>query len=84
MDAVSDMPETAPTEPGLPEKRRKRAWLKYASAALCGALLMLAVLLLLKKAVFPEEAHSDPTTDVKYDNISGEPIGGRFEITWVE
>ena len=84
LDAASSMSKTAPEEPVLPEKRRTQAWPKYAAAALCGALLMLAVLLVLKKAAPPEEAHSEPTTDVKYDNISGEPIGGRFEITWVD
>ena len=84
VETGADLPDEEPIEPVLPEKRRTRAWPKYAAAALCGALLMLAVLLLLKKTLTPEEAHSEPTTDVKYDNISGEPIGGRFEITWVD
>ena len=45
------------------EKRCTRAWLKYMVAALCGALLMLAILLMLK---LPEDTHNEPTSEVKY------------------
>ena len=39
VDTVPTPPEVEPREPVIPEKRHTRAWLKYAIAALCGALL---------------------------------------------
>ena len=84
VEAISDLPEVAPTEPVLPEKRRTRVWLKYAIAALCGALLMLAVLLLLKKPVSPE-ASVDVTwlTDLDVDYVgSNLEQGEGFDFTW--
>lgn len=78
---VSAPPEVASREAVIPEKRRTRAWLKYAAAALCGALLMLAILLMLK---LPEDTHNEPTSEVKYDNISGVSFGEPFDITWFD
>ena len=79
--ASPDLPEAEPTEPVIPEKRRPRAWLKYAVAALCGALLMLAILLMLK---LPEDTHNEPASEVKYDDISGVSFGEPFDITWFD
>ena len=79
VESVSTPPEVALTEPLIPEKRRTRAWLKYAAAALCGALLMLAILLILK---LPEDTHNEPTSEVKYDDISGVSFGEPFDLTW--
>ena len=79
VESVSTPPEVALTEPLIPEKRRTRAWLKYAAAALCGALLMLAILLILK---LPEDTHNETTSEVKYDDISGVSFGEPFDLTW--
>lgn len=48
VETTSDEPEAVPVETVISEKHRPRAWLKYMVAALCGALLMLAILLMLK------------------------------------
>ena len=81
VETVSAPPEVEPREPVIPEKRRTRVWLKYAAAALCGALLMLAILLILKP---PEDTHNEPTSEVKYDDISGVSFGEPFDFTWVD
>ena len=79
VETVSALPEVESTELVIPEKRRTRAWLKYAAAALCGALLMLAVLLMLKPL---KDTHNEPTSEVKYDDISGVSFGEPFDLTW--
>ena len=81
VEAAPDEPEAEPTEPVIPEKCRPRAWLKYAVAALCGSLLMLAILLMLKQ---PKDTHSEPTSKVKYEDISGASFGEPFDFTWVD
>ena len=81
VETVSTPPEVELTEPLTPEKRRTRVWLKYAVAALCGALLMLAILLMLK---LPEDTHNELTSEVKYDDISGVSFGEPFDITWFD
>lgn len=81
VEAAPDLPEAEPTEPITSEKRRLRTWLKYAAAALCGALLMLAILLMLKQ---PKDTHSEPTSEVKYDDVSGVSFGEPFDFTWVD
>ena len=81
VETISTLPEMEPQEPVIPEKRRTRVWLKYAVAVLCGALLMLAILLMLK---LPEDTHNEPTSEVKYDNISGVSFGEPFDITWFD
>lgn len=80
-EAVPTLPEARPTESVVPEKRRPRTWLKYVAAALCGALLMLAILLMLK---LPEDTHNEPASEVKYDDISGVSFGEPFDITWFD
>ena len=42
---------------------------------------MLAILLILK---LPEDTHNEPTSEVKYDDISGVSFGGTFDITWFD
>ena len=81
VETVPDLPETTTAEPVIPETRRPRAWLKYAAAALCGALLMLAILLMLK---LPEDAHNEPASEIKYDDVSGVSFGEPFDFTWVD
>ena len=81
VEVTPDLPEAEPTEPVIPEKRRPRAWLKYVVAVLCGALLMLAILLMLK---LPEDTYNEPTSEVKYDDISGVSFGETFDITWFD
>lgn len=80
----SDLPEAAPNEPVIPKKRHVRTWLKYAAAALCGALLMLAVLLLLKKPDLSETS-VDVTwlTDMDVDHVGDITKQGEgFDFTW--
>ncbi len=81
VEIVSAPPEVESREAVILEKRCTRAWLKYVAAALCGALLMLAILLMLK---LPEDTHNEPTSEVKYDNISGVSFGEPFDITWFD
>ena len=72
-----------PTESVVPEKRHTRAWLKYAVAALCGALLMLAALLLLKKPDLSEKAVDITSlTDMEADYFDVEKQGEGFDFTW--
>lgn len=81
VEAVSDEPEAVPVETVISEKHRPRAWLKYMVAALCGALLMLAILLMLK---LPEDTHNEPASEIKYDDVSGVSFGEPFDFTWVD
>ena len=32
----------------------------------------------------PEDTHNEPTSEVKYDNISGVSFGEPFDITWFD
>ena len=81
VETTSDEPEAVPVETVISEKHRPRAWLKYMVAALCGALLMLAILLMLK---LPEDTHNEPTSEIKYDDVSGVSFGEPFDFTWVD
>ena len=81
VEGVSTPPGMEPTESVVPEKRHTRVWLKYAAAALCGALLMLAILLMLK---LPEDTHNEPASEIKYDDVSGVSFGEPFDFTWVD
>ena len=83
-EAVSDLPDVEPAEPAGPEKRRTRAWLKYAAAALCGTLLMLAALLLLKKPDSSEKSGNVKTfKDLKTEYVGDawKDMDG-FDFTW--
>ena len=81
---VSAPPEVELTEPLIPEKRRTRAWLKYAAAALCGALLMLAIILLLKKSDSSEKTVDvQQLTDMDVDHVGDiRKQGEGFDFTW--
>lgn len=81
VETTSDEPEAVPVETVISEKHRPRAWLKYMVAALCGALLMLAILLMLK---LPEDTHNEPASEIKYDDVSGVSFGEPFDFTWVD
>lgn len=83
VETVSAPPEVEPREAVIPEKRRTRAWLKYAAAALCWALLMLAALLLLKKPDLSEKAVDITSlTDMEADYFDVEKQGEGFDFTW--
>ena len=84
VEAAPDEPEAEPTEPVIPEKRRPRAWLKYAAAALCGALLMLALLLILKKPDSSEKSVDvKRITDLEVDHVGDiRKQGEGFDFTW--
>ena len=84
VEATPDLLEVETIKPVIPEKRCPRAWLKYAATALCGALLMLALLLILKK---PDS--SEKSVDVKrITNLEVDHVGdiGKqgegFDFTW--
>ena len=81
VEATPDLLEVEPIKPVISEKHRPRAWLKYMVAAICGALLMLAILLMLK---LPEDTHNEPTSEIKYDDVSGVSFGEPFDFTWVD
>ena len=82
-EEVFALPESAPAEIALPEKRRPRAWLKYAAAALCGALLMLAITLVLKKSSFSGELSPIQLDSLEQDDSSN-PLnrGSGFDFEW--
>lgn len=84
VEAAPDEPEAEPTEPVIPEKRRPRAWLKYAAAALCGALLILALLLILKKPDSSEKSVDVKRfTDLDVDHVGDiRKQGEGFDFTW--
>lgn len=84
VEAAPDEPEAEPTEPVIPEKRRPRAWLKYAAAALCGALLILALLLILKKPDSSEKSVDVKRfTDLEVDHVGDiRNQGEGFDFTW--
>ena len=84
VEAAPDEPEAEPTEPVIPEKRRPRAWLKYAAAALCGALLILALLLILKKPDSSEKSVDVKRfTDLEVDHVGDiRKQGEGFDFTW--
>ena len=81
---VSTLPEVEPREPIIPEKRRTRTWLKYAAAALCGTVLMLALLLILKKPDSSENSVDVKRfTDLEVDYVGDiRKQGEGFDFTW--
>ena len=86
VETVPDLLEAEPTEPAIPEKHCPRAWLKYAAAALCGALLMLAIVLILKKPD-PSETSIDvrKLSDMETDHVGNVQKNGEgFNFTWVD
>lgn len=84
VEAVSDEPEAVPAETVISEKHRPRAWLKYMVAALCGALLMLALLLILKKPDSSEKSVDVKRfTDLEVDHVGDiRNQGEGFDFTW--
>ena len=84
VETVPDLPETITAEPVIPETHRPRAWLKYAAAALCGALLMLALLLILKKPDSSEKSVDVKRfTDLEVDHVGDiRRQGEGFDFTW--
>ena len=84
VETTSDEPEAVPVETVISEKHRPRAWLKYAAAALCGALLMLALLLILKKPDSSEKSVDvKRITDLEVDHVGDiRKQGEGFDFTW--
>ena len=84
VEAVSDEPEAVPVETVISEKHRPRAWLKYMVAALCGALLILALLLILKKPDSSEKSVDvKRITDLEVDHVGDiRKQGEGFDFTW--
>ena len=84
VEATPDLLEVDPIKPVIPEKRCPRAWLKYAAAALCGALLMLALLLILNKPDSSENSVDVKRfTDLEVDNVGDiRNQGDGFDFTW--
>ena len=86
VEVAPDLLEAESTEPVIPEKRRPRAWLKYAAAALCGALLMLAILLILKEPESSEKSiNVRKLSDMEADHVGNvQKDGEGFDFTWVD
>ena len=84
VETVSALPEVESLEAVILEKRRTRAWLKYAVAALCGALLILALLLILKKPDSSEKSVDvKRITDLEVDHVGDiRKQGEGFDFTW--
>ena len=84
VETVSALPEVESLEAVILEKRRTRAWLKYAVAALCGALLILALLLILKKPDSSEKSVDVKRfTDLEVDHVGDiRNRGEGFDFTW--
>ena len=84
VETVSALPEVESLEAVILEKRRTRAWLKYAAAALCGALLILALLLILKKPDSSEKSVDVKRfTDLEVDHVGDiRKQGEGFDFTW--
>lgn len=84
VEATPDLLEVEPIKPLIPEKRCPRAWLKYAAAALCGALLILALLLILKKPDSSEKSvNVKRFTDLEVDHVGDiRKQGEGFDFTW--
>lgn len=85
-EAAPDLPEAESAEAAIPEKRRIRAWLKYAAAALCGALLMLAIILSLKTPNSSEKSIDvRKLSDMEADYVGNVQKNGEgFDFTWVD
>lgn len=83
-EAASDEPEAVPVETVISEKHRPRVWLKYAAAALCGTVLMLALLLILKKPDSSENSVDVKRfTDLEVDYVGDiRKQGEGFDFTW--
>ena len=73
-----------PREPVILQKRRTRTWLKYAATVLCGMLLMLALLLILKKPNSSEKSVDIKRfTDLEVDHVGDiRRQGEGFDFTW--
>lgn len=84
VETVSALPEVESLEAVILEKRRTRAWLKYAVAALCGSLLILALLLILKKPDSSEKSVDVKRfTDLEVDHVGDiRKQGEGFDFTW--
>ena len=84
VETTSDEPEAVPVETVISEKHRPQAWLKYMVAALCGALLMLALLLILKKPDSSEKSVDvKRITDLEVDHVGDIGKQGEgFDFTW--
>ena len=83
-ETISAPPEVESTEPVIPKTRRTRAWLKYAATVLCGMLLMLALLLILKKPDSSEKSVDVKRfTDLEVDHVGDITKQGKgFDFTW--
>ena len=84
VEAVSDEPEAVPVEPVIPQKHRSRTWWKYAAAVLCGALLMLAIILSLKTPNSSEKSiDARKLNDMEADYVGNVQKNGEgFDFTW--
>ena len=77
----SNLSEAKITETAAPEKRRPRAWLKYAAAGLCGVIVALFVVWLFSKSGPVGKLRPKSIDDLNTVDISGEPKS-YFEFTW--
>ena len=82
VEAISDLPEVAPTEPVVPEKQHTRAWLKYTAAALCGVIVTLFVIWLFSKSGPIGKKRPISFDDMEQKLVPAESVGEPFDFTW--
>lgn len=78
---VSAPPEVASREAVIPEKRRTRAWLKYAAAVFCGVIVTLFIVCLLSKSGSIGKKRPKSIEGLKTEDTSSKPES-YFDFTW--
>ena len=81
LETDSNLTEAVPNELVLPKKRRPRAWLRYAAAALCGIIITLFAVWMFSKAGPIGKQRPKSIDDLQTKDISGEPVS-YFDFTW--
>ena len=78
---VSAPPEVASREAVIPEKRRTRAWLKYAAVILCSVIVTIFTVWLFSKSGPIGKLRPKSIEDLKSKDISSESAS-YFDFTW--
>lgn len=78
---VSAPPEVASREAVIPEKRRTRAWLKYAAVILCSVIVTIFTVWLFSKSGPIGKLRPKSIEDLKSKDISSESES-YFDFTW--
>lgn len=81
VEIVSAPPEVASREAVIPEKRRTRAWLKYAAVILCSVIVTIFTVWLFSKSGPIGKLRPKSIEDLKSKDISSESAS-YFDFTW--